>query len=46
MRMQLRDKKMQLFKSYNKSLVSNARCLIEGVDVPAVEMVAFISPKK
>ena len=26
--------------------MSNARCLTEGVDVPAVDMVAFISPKK
>ena len=46
MRMNLRDNKMQLFKSYPKSILSNARCLIEGVDVPTVGMVAFISPKK
>ena len=46
MRMRLRDKKMQLFKSDNYSLISNARCLIEGVDVPAVGMVGFISEKK
>jgi predicted helicase len=26
--------------------MSNARCLTEGVDVPAVDMVAFLSPKK
>ena len=27
-------------------LVSNARCLTEGVDLPSVDMVAFMSPKK
>jgi len=27
-------------------VISNARCLTEGVDVPAVDMVAFISPRK
>jgi hypothetical protein len=26
--------------------MSNARCLTEGVDVPAVDMVAFLSPKR
>ncbi len=29
-----------------RSVISNARCLTEGVDVPAVDMVAFISPRK
>jgi len=29
-----------------KALISNARCLTEGIDVPAVDMVAFISPRK
>ena len=37
---------MQLFKNNQNSIISNARCLIEGVDVPAVGMVSFISPKK
>ena len=27
-------------------IISNARCLTEGVDLPAVDMVAFMSPKK
>ena len=27
-------------------LISNARCLTEGVDVPAVDVVAFLSPRK
>jgi len=26
--------------------MSNARCLTEGIDVPAVDMVAFLSPKR
>ena len=46
MRIRIRDKKMQLFKSSNNSIISNARCLVEGVDVPTVGMVSFISPKK
>jgi predicted helicase len=29
------------FKTAPKSLITNARCLTEGVDVPAVDMVAF-----
>jgi hypothetical protein len=28
-----------------KALITNARCLTEGVDVPAVDMVAFIDPR-
>ena len=37
---------MSLFKDHEKSLVSNARCLVEGVNVPAVDMVVFVDPKK
>jgi len=37
---------MKEFKEAPKAVMSNARCLTEGVDVPAVDMVAFISPKK
>ena len=33
-------------KNQTKAIISNARCLTEGVNVPAVDMVAFISPKK
>jgi predicted helicase len=29
-----------------RAVVSNARCLTEGVDVPAVDMVAFLSPRR
>ena len=34
------------FKTASKSLITNARCLTEGVDVPAVDMVAFVDPRK
>ena len=34
------------FKASPRGLITNARCLTEGVDVPAVDMVAFVDPKK
>ncbi|RJP78974.1 MAG: hypothetical protein C4522_10650 [Desulfobacteraceae bacterium] len=42
----VREKYMKGFRSANKGIMSNARCLIEGVDVPTVDMVGFLSPKK
>lgn len=33
------------FKSSSTSLITNAKCLTEGVDVPAVDMVAFVDPR-
>ena len=45
MRAKLRDYKMQEFKESNFSLMSNAKCLIEGIDVPEVSMVVFVTPK-
>jgi superfamily II DNA or RNA helicase len=41
-----REKVMEEFKHSETGLLSNARCLTEGIDVPAVDMVAFMSPKK
>jgi superfamily II DNA or RNA helicase len=41
-----REKLMGEFKNSALGLVSNAKCLTEGVDVPAVDMVAFLSPKR
>lgn len=41
-----REMIMKTFKESERAIISNARCLTEGVDVPAVDMVAFISPKK
>jgi len=34
------------FKEDRKQLVANARCLTEGVDLPAVDMVVFSNPRK
>ena len=34
------------FSDGRHRLVTNARCLTEGVDLPAVDMVAFINPRK
>jgi superfamily II DNA or RNA helicase len=33
------------FKNSKKALISNARCLTEGVDVPAIDLVYFCDPK-
>jgi superfamily II DNA or RNA helicase len=41
-----RERLLTDFKRSERALMSNARCLTEGVDVPAVDMVAFLSPKK
>jgi superfamily II DNA or RNA helicase len=41
-----REDQMKAFRQAPKAVISNARCLTEGVDVPAVDMVAFISPRK
>ena len=45
MRIKLRDKKMQLFKSNSHSIISNARCLIEGVDVPQLKWLHLFHKK-
>ncbi|MCR4289662.1 MAG: Helicase associated domain protein [Candidatus Scalindua sp.] len=42
----VREGIMHEFKNSDYSVISNARCLTEGVDLPAVDMVAFMSPKK
>jgi hypothetical protein len=41
-----RDELMREFREAAKAVMSNARCLTEGVDVPAVDMVAFLAPKR
>ncbi len=45
MNMNTRDDIMLEFKSSNKALLANKRCLVEGIDVPSVNMVVFNSPK-
>lgn len=42
----VRDSLMRSFAEAPKAVMSNARCLTEGVDVPAVDMVAFLTPKR
>ena len=37
---------MKAFREADRAIMSNARCLTEGVDVPAVDVVAFLSPRK
>lgn len=37
---------MKRFAESPKALLSNARCLTEGIDVPSVDMVAFMDPKE
>jgi len=46
MQTSLREDQMKAFRQAEKAVMSNARCLTEGVDVPAVDMIAFISPRK
>ncbi|NQY43089.1 MAG: DEAD/DEAH box helicase family protein, partial [Legionellales bacterium] len=41
-----RHKVIDDFRDSKKGMLTNARCLTEGVDVPAVDCVAFLSPKK
>lgn len=36
---------MQRFKDATKAIITNSKCLTEGVDVPTVDMVAFLNPK-
>ena len=37
---------MREFVSYSRALMTNARCLTEGVDVPAIDCVMFADPKQ
>ena len=41
-----RTLEMRSFEKSDKSLITNARCLTEGVDVPAIDCVAFIDSKR
>jgi superfamily II DNA or RNA helicase len=40
-----RKQLLRSFRDAAKALVTNARCLTEGIDVPDVDMVAFIDPR-
>ncbi|MDA7760328.1 Helicase associated domain protein [Amylibacter sp.] len=37
--------KLKALESHDRGILTNARCLAEGVDVPALDGVAFIDPK-
>lgn len=41
-----RERLLREFAAAQRAILSNARCLTEGVDVPTVDMVAFLSPKR
>jgi superfamily II DNA or RNA helicase len=41
-----RENIMSEFRAASCAVISNAKCLTEGVDVPAVDMVAFLTPKR
>jgi predicted helicase len=40
-----RKQTIRWFRDASEALITNARCLTEGIDVPAVDMVAFIDPR-
>jgi ferredoxin-thioredoxin reductase catalytic subunit len=42
----VRDSLLREFEEVDIAVMSNARCLTEGVNVPAVDTVAFIDPKR
>lgn len=42
----IRTDMMRKFANRDKAIMSNAKCLTEGVDAPIVDCVAFIDPKK
>jgi superfamily II DNA or RNA helicase len=42
----IRSKVIKEFASSDKALISNARCLTEGVDVPNIDAVLFADPKR
>ena len=41
-----RDQLIRAFATSTNGLITNARCLTEGVNIPAVDMVAFIDPRQ
>ncbi|PKG42792.1 DEAD/DEAH box helicase [Psychroflexus sp. MES1-P1E] len=41
----IRNQILNEFKNSSKAIISNARCLTEGVDVPTIDLVYFSDPK-
>ena len=46
MKMSDRKEEMKDFRNAKTAIMSNARCLSEGVNIPAVDSIIFITPKK
>ncbi|MDD2733125.1 MAG: DEAD/DEAH box helicase family protein [Desulfuromonadaceae bacterium] len=42
----VRKRELDAFAAADRSLVTNARCLTEGVDVPGIDCVLFADPKR
>ena len=42
----LRAKEMKAFSNSKIGLITNARCLTEGVDIPSIDCILFADPKK
>ncbi len=42
----IRARSIQKFAKSDKALITNARCLTEGVDVPGIDAVLFADPRK
>jgi len=40
-----RKQVIRAFREAPKAIITNARCLTEGIDIPAVDMVAFVDPR-
>jgi len=40
-----RKRVLNEFKDHKKAVISNARCLTEGVDVPTIDLIYFCDPK-
>jgi superfamily II DNA or RNA helicase len=41
----VRSENLRRFEQSQKAILTNARCLTEGIDVPAADMVAIVDPK-
>jgi superfamily II DNA or RNA helicase len=46
MTIQERHEQIDSFKRSTKAVISNARCLTEGVDIPVADLVVFTSPRR
>ena len=42
----MRNLEIERFATSSPSIISNARCLTEGVDIPVVDAVIFADPKQ